>query len=194
MVKFIDLNKTQISKLTFDKAGDYLVFFYNLSGKFLFDIKVPRVNLNIYGLFIGRQTEQYIIDTIQYHRAASSVSNLFIKGVFYDYSKFTHHGLVRIEKKAQKSHAYQKNQNLMLSPYCFIESKPFLEILADDVFCTHGSTTGRLDEEQLFYVRSRGLNDKAAEKLLVDGFINEITNQIKEKLPKFDAKKYVRYN
>lgn len=180
MVKFIDLNKAQVSKLTFNQPGDYLVFFYNLSGKFLFDIKVPQVNLNIYGLFLGQENEQYLVETIQHHQAPSSSSNLFIKGVFYDSSKFHYQGLIRIEKEAQKSKAYQKNQNLILSPYCFVESKPYLEILANDVFCTHGSTTGRVNQQQLFYLASRSLNENQGKLLLIHGFVNEIFNKMRE--------------
>lgn len=179
MVVFIDLNQQKKSELVFDKPGDYLVFFYNLSGKFLFDIKTSKVNLQIFGLFIGEEDKQYHLQTIQHHRAASSSSNILIKGVFYDYSKFDYQGLIRIEKNAQKTYAYQKNQNLLLSPFCFVESKPYLEILANDVFCTHGSTTGRLNREQLFYLSSRGLNQNQGQFLLIHGFINEIFDKMR---------------
>lgn len=161
-------------RLVFGKPGDYDVFFENLSGDLVFDILSPNVNLNIYGVFVGKKSEEYSINTIQNHVAPNSTSNLLIKGVFYDRSKFYYRGLIRIEKDAQKSHAYQKNQNLLMSEDCFVDSKPYLEILANDVFCTHGSTTGRLDQEQLFYTKTRGLDSKSAERLLVQGFIDEI--------------------
>ncbi len=180
MTVFINLNETKKEKLTFNNPGDYLVFFYNLSGKILFDIKVADVNLNIYGLFIGKESEQYSLETIQHHQAPLSSSNLLIKGVFCDYSKFHYQGLIRIEKKAQKTKAYQKNQNLILSPYCFVESKPYLEILANDVFCTHGSTTGRINKQQLFYLATRNLNENQGRLLIIHGFVNEIFNKMRE--------------
>lgn len=186
MAIFIDLKKEQKDKLIFDKFGEYIVFMHNISGDFTFEINARNVELYIYGLYIGKTQDEFSVHTIQRHNAPSSTSNLFIKGVFYDYSKFHYQGLIRIEKEAQKSHAYQKNQNIMVSPYAFIESKPYLEILANDVFCTHGSTTGRLDKEQLFYAEARGLNEDKAKELLVDGFVNEITLKIKEKVPEFD--------
>lgn len=164
-------------RLIFDKPGDYNVFFENISGNLIFDINSSGVNLNIYGVYIGKQTDHFKINTAQNHTEPSSTSNLLIKGVFADSSKFYYRGLIKIEKKAQKTHAYQKNQNLTLSSNCFIDSRPYLEILANDVFCTHGSTTGRLDPEQIFYAKARGLNEKQAEKLLVEGFINEIKNK-----------------
>lgn len=191
MVNFIDLKKKNKNKLTFSKSGDYIVFMHNLSGQFTFDITSPYVNLDIYGLYIGQGAEQFEMNTIQRHVAPSSTSNLFIKGVFGGSAKFRYEGLIRIEKEAQKSHAYQKNQNLLLSPNCFIESKPYLEILANDVFCTHGSTTGKIDREQLFYAKSRGLSESSAEELLVAGFIEEIMLKIRQKVPSF--KTDVRY-
>lgn len=186
MVTFIDLKKEKKEKIVFDKPGEYIVFMHNLSGTFTFDIKERDVTLYIYGLYIGKTQDDFSVHTIQKHMAPSSVSNLFIKGVFYDYSKFHYQGLIRIEKDAQKSHAYQKNQNVMMSPYAFVESKPYLEILANDVFCTHGSTTGRLDSEQLFYAKTRGLEEEKAKELLIDGFVNEVIYAIREKVPNFD--------
>lgn len=178
MKNIININETKQSSLTFEKPGSYAVYFENLSGDLVFNIKCPGVKLDIYGLFVGRGDEEFKINTFQNHLSPDSVSNLLIKGVFYDRSQFYYRGLVRIEKDAQKSHAYQKNQNLIMSDYAFVESRPYLEILANDVFCTHGSTTGRLNSDQMFYAKTRGLDEKNAEELLVEGFINEIKNKI----------------
>lgn len=184
-VTFISLNEIKEERLTFNHPGEYLVFMHNISGDFIFEIKARNVELNIYGLYIGKTQDDFKVHTVQKHLAPSSVSNLFIKGVFYDNAKFHYNGLIRIEKDAQKSHAYQKNQNIMISPFAFVESKPYLEILANDVFCTHGSTTGKLDNEQLFYAKARGLEDEKAQELLIDGFLNEIVLKIQEKIPDF---------
>ncbi|MEK7109983.1 MAG: SufD family Fe-S cluster assembly protein [Patescibacteria group bacterium] len=178
-MQYIDLNKTEQTKLTFDKSGDYTVFFQNLSGEFDFKIKSSGVNLDILGLFIGKKSDNFELKTKQYHISPGSTSNLLIKGVFDDQSKFIYQGLIKIEKSGQKSHAYQKNKNLILSEKVFIDSRPFLEILANDVFCTHGSTTGKINEESLFYLKSRGLDQKIAEQLYVSGFIQEIFDKIK---------------
>ncbi len=178
-MKFINLNETKQTELTFNKSGDYTVFFYNLSGEFDFKIKSSEINLNIYGLFIGNKADNFQLKTNQYHIAPGSTSNLLIKGVFDDRSQFIYQGLIKIEKTGQKSHAYQKNKNLILSEKVYVDSRPFLEILANDVFCTHGSTTGKINEESLFYLKSRGLDQKSAEKLYVSGFIQEIIDKIK---------------
>src|SRR3989344_3004419 len=178
-MKFLNLNQTKQFILTFDKPGDYTVFFQNLSGEFDFKIKSSGVNLDILGLFVGKKSDNFELKTNQYHISPGSTSNLLIKGVFNDQSKFIYQGLIKIEKSGQKSHAYQKNKNLILSEKVYVDSRPFLEILANDVFCTHGSTTGKINDESLFYLKSRGLNQITAEKLYVNGFIQEIIDKIK---------------
>ncbi len=177
-MKYIDLNKTRQNKLVFDRPGNYTVFFYNLSGEFDFKINSGGVNLEILGLYHGKKEESFKLKTNQYHIAPGSTSNLLIKGVFEDQSKFLYQGLIKIEKSGQKSHAYQKNKNLILGDKVFVDSRPFLEILANDVFCTHGSTTGKINEESLFYLKSRSLDQKMAEQLLISGFIQEILEKI----------------
>jgi len=187
-MNFINLNKTGENKLIFDRPGDYTVFFYNLSGEFDFKIKSSGINLDIYGLFVGKKADDFQLKTNQYHIAPNSTSNLLIKGVFDDKSQFIYQGLIKIEKTGQKSHAYQKNKNLILSEKVYVDSRPFLEILANDVFCTHGSTTGKINEESLFYLKSRGLDQKTAKKLYVSGFIQEVIDKIKINQPDFDLK------
>ena len=175
---FINLNKEKKSKISFNKPGKYVVFMKNISGEYTFDINQAGVDLQIFGLFHGKNAEQFKVHTIQRHNAPNSTSNLLIKGVFDDESKFHYSGLVKIEKKGQNSHAYQKNQNIILSPSVYVQTEPFLEILANEVFCTHGSTTGKLNEEDLYYLQSRGIDRTSAKKLLVEGFLNEITMKL----------------
>ena len=157
-----------------DVPGEYRAYVANVSGEYRFELAVSGIQLQIIGMFDAKGSDEYRIHTVQHHIAPESTSNLLIKGVFRDASKFHYTGLVKIEKGAQQSHAYQKNQNLVLSPEVFVESEPFLEIEANDVFCTHGSTTGRLSEELLYYMRSRGLSYDDAQHLLVEGFLEEV--------------------
>lgn len=177
-MQFIDLNKEKTSKITLSKSGKYVAFMKNVSGEFDFTLDAENIDLDIYGLFEGKNADDFKIHTVQHHAAPNSTSNLLIKGVFDDESKFHYTGLVKIEKDAQGSHAYQKNQNLIMSPSVFVESEPFLEIEANEVFCTHGSTTGKLNENDLYYVMSRGIQRKHAERMLVDGFLDEITMKV----------------
>ena len=179
-ITFLNISKKKKEVYVFDRAGKYVVFFKNLSGKYIFEIREKGVDLEILGLFEGKNKNQFKLETVQMHLAPDSTSNLLIKGVFYDESKFIYQGLIRIEKQAQKSKAYQKNQNLMMSDKCFVDSRPFLEILANDVYCTHGSTTGKLNYNEIYYLMTRSLDKNSAKQLLVDGFIQEIPAKIKQ--------------
>jgi len=129
---------------------------------------------------------KYKINTEQIHVSPNSFSDLSLLSVARDSSQLLFSGLIKIEKNAQKSHAYQKNQNLILSNDAFVSSFPTLEILADDVFCTHGSTSGPISQDQLQYLQMRGLTNASAKKLAIEGF----KNQVYEKLHKLGITKY----
>lgn len=185
-MNFINVNKSDERKIVFNKKGEtYVVFFHNISGKLTFEITSSDIKLYIYGLFTGKKSDEFTIETIQHHKAPGSLSDLLIKGVFEDKSKFIYQGLIRLEKSAQQSHAYQKNQNLIMSKDVFVDSRPYLEILANDVFCTHGSTTGKLSKDQLLYARTRGLTAQDAEQMLIQGFIDEIQQKVQSHNPEF---------
>ena len=176
---FIYLNKINKKNFSFDKPGKYTVFFTNISGNYKFLIKNKGVNLEILGIIVGKDNDSFNINTDQIHMAPQSVSNLLVKGILYDKSKFQFRGLIKIEKSGQKTKAYQKNQNLLMSKDAFVDTKPYLEILADDVYCTHGSTTGQIDKETMFYLNSRNIEKKKAENLIIKGFLNDVFEKLK---------------
>lgn len=125
----------------------------------------------ITGIVMGSKEERISLHTMQEHRAPETTSDLLIKSVLEGRAKCLYDGGIRVEKTAQKTDAYQRNENLLLSGRAYAESKPSLEILANDVRCTHGSTTGPIDTEQLWYLSGRGIRPQAAEKLITEGFI-----------------------
>jgi len=178
MKKFIVITKKADQDVILTKKGHYLVFFYNYSGRITIKITKPFIEVNIFGLYIGKDSDTFRIDTNQYHSVASSISNLLIRSILYDSAKLFYTGTIKIEKKAQKTHAYQKNENIILSDHAEVESKPDLEILADDVFCTHGSTTGGVSAEQIYYLQNRGIAKKDAESLLLQGFVKDFFDRI----------------
>lgn len=175
---FIDLNKAKNSTVVLRKPGNYVAFMENISGNFVFELRSADIDLKIYGVFHGTGTDTYRVHTVQHHSAPRATSNLLIRGVFDDASQFHYTGLVKLEKKAQQSHAYQKNQNLVLSSQAKVESEPFLEIEANDVFCTHGSTTGGINPDELYYLMSRGLTETETKKLIVQGFLDHVRQLI----------------
>jgi Fe-S cluster assembly protein SufD len=189
MKKFIYLYKNKSNKkFVFNKIGDYIVFFNNSTGVYDFIINNENINLNIYGVYMGRKNEKFNITTNQIHKKPNSRSYLFIKGIFDDKAQFNFKGLIRIEKKANKSIAFQKNQNLNLSDNTQIESKPDLEILTDDVYCTHAATTSTLNNKSINYLNSRSINFEKSRKLLTSGFIKEVVNKIEDNLNEKEIK------
>jgi Fe-S cluster assembly scaffold protein SufB len=121
------------------------------------------------GLLTGNN--QTRLHTLQHHEASDTTSNLLVKAVLSDTASFVYDGSILVDKKAQKTNAYQRNENLLLSDHAHAQSKPTLEILANDVRCTHGATIGTVDREQIFYLKTRGINESAAKRLLVQGFL-----------------------
>ncbi len=165
--------------INLENAGEYVVFVANYSGKVMVNIKSKGVKVKILGLYYGRGKDEFRLETIQNHEQGESWSDLLVKGVFDDRSKFVYKGLIKIHKGAQQTHAYQKNQNLVLSDRVEVESDPFLEIEANDVFCTHGSTTSTVSEDQLYYLQTRGVEVDKARKLIIDGFLNQVLEELK---------------
>src|ERR687886_1882700 len=131
------------------------------------------------GLYFADQNQVLDHHTLQDHLAPNAHSDLLYKGALRDESIAVFSGLIRVEPGAQKTDAYQTNRNLILgTDDAFAVWLPNLEIMADDVKCSHGSTTGQVDETELFYLMSRGIPRREAEKLVVFGFFGEITSRI----------------
>jgi Fe-S cluster assembly protein SufD len=124
----------------------------------------------------GKQHLSY--HTLQHHRAPSCKSDLLYKAALQDSSRTVWRGMIKVDPAAQRTDGYQRNDNLMLSDHARSDSIPGLEILADDVRCTHGSTTGRVDDEQIFYARCRGLTRKEAVRMVVAGFFQQVFDRI----------------
>jgi Fe-S cluster assembly protein SufD len=124
----------------------------------------------------GEQHLDY--DTYQLHAAPDTTSDFAFKGALRDSAATVWRGMIRVEEGAQKTNAYQENRNLLLSKTATANSIPGLEILANDVRCTHGATLSQVDREQLFYLMARGLPRSEAERLIVRGFFQDVLDRI----------------
>jgi Fe-S cluster assembly protein SufD len=134
----------------------------------------PGGHSEMLALTIASGKQEFDQRTLQTHQAPRTSSNLLYKNALLDTAKTIFSGLIIVEPDAQKTDAYQSNRNLMLSDNAEANSLPGLEIQANDVRCTHGATTGRIETEQDFYLRSRGINPERAHQLLVFGFFEEV--------------------
>jgi Fe-S cluster assembly protein SufD len=115
---------------------------------------------------------------LQDHISPRTASDLLYKNVLDDRARTIFGGLIRVEPHAHFTDAYQKVRNLLLSDDAEANSMPGLEILADNVRCTHGATSGQIDEDELFYLRTRGIPTKIAQRLLVTGFLDEVIQRL----------------
>ena len=157
---------------------------------FSFGGKLTRNNLNFFqngeridstmkGITIIGDKQHVDHNTLVHHIEPNCESHQDYKGIFGDQSTGVFNGKVVVEKEAQKTNAFQANNNILLSDKATINTKPQLEIFADDVKCSHGCTIGQLDESALFYMRSRGIPKKEAKALLMYAFSNNVLNSVK---------------
>jgi Fe-S cluster assembly protein SufD len=142
------------------------------------DLAGPGATSRVTGAYFADGSQHLDYDTFQEHVAPNTTSDFAFKGVLRDRARTVWRGMIRVEEGAQKTNAYQENRNLLLSKTAHADSIPGLEILANDVRCTHGATLGQVDREQLFYLMSRGLSRAEAERLIVRGFFQGVLDRI----------------
>ena len=138
----------------------------------------PGANSDMLGLYFGDDDQHFDFNTSQDHVAPNAHSDLLYKGALDGSSRGVFRGIIRVHEGAQRTDAYQTNRNLILSEQAVATSLPNLEIGADDVRCSHGATVGQLDMEALFYLMSRGLERRQAERLVVLGFLGEVLSKL----------------
>lgn len=150
------------------------------------NINVNGVNCetNLNGAYILKGNQHVDNHTVVDHKVAHCVSNELYKGVIDEKATGVFNGKVFVRKDAQKINAFQSNGNVLLSDDATVNSKPELEIYADDVKCSHGSTTGQLDDEAIFYLRARGIGEKAARQLMVGAFVGDVFGKLENEAVK----------
>jgi Fe-S cluster assembly protein SufD len=175
-----------------EKDSRLKLFNVNLGGRF----SKTRVEASLVGhgaeaelkaLYFASGEQFFDFHTLQDHQVGNTRSDLLFKGALQDTARTVYAGLIRIEKGAARSDAYQANRNLVLSEHAKATSIPMLEIDNNDVRCTHGATVGPVDPQHLFYLRSRGIPEPMAKRMLIQGFFGDVLDRI----PFDDARKLV---
>jgi Fe-S cluster assembly protein SufD len=142
------------------------------------DLAGPGATSRVTGAYFADRSQHLDFDTFQEHLAPSCESDFAFKGALRDRASVVWRGMIKVEKDAQKTNAYQENRNLILSPEAHADSIPGLEIEANDVRCTHGATNSPVSRDELFYCMARGLSRWEAERLIVRGFFQDILDRI----------------
>jgi len=143
------------------------------------------------GLYLTRNEQVIDHHMIVEHAKAHCASHEYFNGILDDKSKGVFHGRILVKPDAQKTDAKQTNRNLLLSDDATADAKPQLEIYADDVKCTHGATIGRMNEEQIFYLRARGIGEKTARRMLMHAFAGEIIDRVQTEAVREELDKIV---
>ena len=175
------INNTEIEQMRDSTYSSYVV---DLGGKLVRNnlssiLKDSGTMTNFYGVYVGINKQHIDNQTFIDHAYPNCNSNELYKGILADKAKGVFNGKIIVRPDAQKTNAFQKNHSLVLSKTAKMNSKPQLEIYADDVKCSHGATIGQLNKEALYYMRSRGLSKKEAVSVLKQAFLTEITELFK---------------
>jgi len=142
------------------------------------ELNGPGSHGELLGLYFPGGRQHLDHHTNQLHKAPNATSDLLFKGALKDRARSVYQGFVKVYPQAQKTNAYQANRNLMLSKLARADSIPGLEIEADDVRCTHGATAGQIPDEYVFYLMARGIDRGNAERMIVQGFLEEVIDRI----------------
>jgi Fe-S cluster assembly protein SufD len=132
------------------------------------------------GGYAGGPGQHLDYDTIQEHAAPNTNSDLAFRGVLAAGSTAVWRGMIKVDPGAQQTDAFQESRNLLLSPEAHADAIPGLEILADDVRCTHAAAIAQIDKDQLFYLTSRGLSEASAKTLVIEGFLESLVERLAE--------------
>ena len=171
---------TQRAEVERDGSLDWLALgFGSARGKVRMETKLAGrgSSAKVTGAYAGLGTQHLDYDTTQEHAAPDTVSDLAFRGVLSGRSTSVWRGMIRVDREAQHTDAFQESRNLLLSDRAHADSIPGLEIEADDVRCTHAAAIAQVDAEQLYYLRSRGLGEPEAKRLVIDGFLQELVER-----------------
>src|SRR5438105_1920310 len=173
----------QMNSTTVDHDASAMSLNLHLGGKYSRFESLSRLigeggRSDLLAVAVAKHQQEFDARTLQDHISPHTASDLLYKNALDDRARTIFGGLIRVEPHAHFPDAYQKVRNLLLSDDAEANSMPGLEILADNVRCTHGATSGQIDEEELFYLRSRGIPTRAAQRLIVTGFLDEVIQRL----------------
>jgi len=175
----------QINHTTVAGNGTAQTLNVNLGGRYARTENLSRLvgegaRSDMLALTAATGTQEFDQRTLQEHAAPGASSDLLYKNTLDDQSRTIFAGLIRVDEGAHRTDAYQKVRNLLLSDDAEANSAPGLEILADDVRCTHGATSGQIEKEELFYMLARGIDKRTAQRLIVQGFLSETVDRLED--------------
>jgi Fe-S cluster assembly protein SufD len=189
-LRFVDLQDLEESswvfgsqRATVDRDGslDWITLgFGSANGKVFQETQLagPGAHGSVTGAYATRGRQHLDFDTLQEHAAPDTTSDLAFRGILADRSSAVWRGMIKVDPGAQRTDAFQESRNLLLSKRAHADAIPGLEILANDVRCTHAAAIAQIDREQLFYLRSHGLSEANAQRLVIEGFLQALVERL----------------
>jgi Fe-S cluster assembly protein SufD len=174
---------TQRAEVERDASLDWVALGFGSSrGKVRMETRLagPGSSARVTGAYAGNGTQHLDFDTTQEHAAANTTSDLAFRGVLEESATAVWRGMIRVDPGAQQTDAYQESRNLLLSKSAHADAIPGLEIEANDVRCTHAAAVAQIDPEQLHYLRSHGLQEEEAKRLIIEGFLEALVERLEE--------------
>jgi Fe-S cluster assembly protein SufD len=191
-LRFVDLQDLEESSWVFgtqratvarDASLDWITLgFGSANGKVFQETQLagPGAHGTVTGAYATRGRQHLDFDTLQEHAAPDTTSDLAFRGILADRSSAVWRGMIKVDPGAQRTDAFQESRNLLLSKRAHADAIPGLEILANDVRCTHAAAIAQIDREQLFYLRSHGLSEADAQRLVIEGFLQALVERFEE--------------
>jgi Fe-S cluster assembly protein SufD len=191
-LRFVDLQDLEESTWVFgtqratvgrDGSLDWITLgFGSANGKVFQETQLagPGAHGSVTGAYATRGRQHLDFDTLQEHAAPDTTSDLAFRGILADRSSAVWRGMIKVDPGAQRTDAFQESRNLLLSKRAHADAIPGLEILANDVRCTHAAAIAQIDRDQLFYLRSHGLSEAAAQRLVIEGFLQALVERFEE--------------
>lgn len=174
-------NTDQTFKIAKDERKTFIIILgykYNQRLNMKVELNGEGAEAQILGIIVGKKKDSIKLNTLQKHTAPNTTSDLLVRGVFLEKSQFQYRGLIEIAKDAQNANSFQQEDNLVLSSNVNIDTRPELEIEANEVRCTHAATVAPIDKEQIYYMRTRGLSEEKTKELIIEGFLNEVIGRV----------------
>jgi Fe-S cluster assembly protein SufD len=174
---------TQRATVGRDGSLDWITLgFGSANGKVFQETQLagPGAHGSVTGAYATRGRQHIDFDTLQEHAAPDTTSDLAFRGILAERSSAVWRGMIKVDRGAQRTDAFQESRNLLLSKRAHADAIPGLEILANDVRCTHAAAIAQIDKDQLFYLRSRGLPEPKAQRLVIEGFMAELVERFEE--------------
>ncbi|NCU41205.1 MAG: SufD family Fe-S cluster assembly protein [Candidatus Moranbacteria bacterium] len=183
-----DISKDPQTLFQINKPGNFFYFFRNRTEKIIFEITAPNSHILLYGIFENNNNENISFITKQHHIAPNTSSQVIIKSALRENTSLEHHGIIRLEKSSKKSKASFESRHLLLEESSQASVKPYLEILTEDISCSHAVTISPPNPELIFYLTTRGISQEQAKKILAKAFVNFSSQSLALSHPSFFEK------